>query len=59
MLAQLNTVVPAPSVVLTGGVSFLDLAFQHKGREGEQRTLDRGSAGKSKHQQYFTPQWAV
>lgn len=35
------------------------LAFQHSGRQGEQRTADYGSAGKSKHQQYFTPQWAA
>ncbi len=35
------------------------LAFQHSGRQGEQRTADFGSAGKSKHQQYFTPQWVA
>ena len=35
------------------------LAFQHSGRQGEQRTADYGSAGKSKHQQYFTAQWVA
>ncbi len=35
------------------------LAFQHSGRQGEQRTADYGSAGKSRHQQYFTPQWVA
>lgn len=36
-----------------------NLAFRFKGRRGEQRTGDRGSAGKSKHQQYFTPKWVA
>lgn len=37
----------------------MDMAFRHSGRKGEQRTMDRGSGGKSKHQQYFTPKWVA
>ncbi|HSN76255.1 MAG TPA: class I SAM-dependent methyltransferase [Anaerolineae bacterium] len=42
-----------------GSTPDASLAFQHSGRQGEQRTADYGSAGKSKHQQYFTPQWVA
>ncbi len=48
-----------PAISTNGAGPDASLAFQHSGRQGEQRTADYGSAGKSKHQQYFTPQWAA
>ena len=61
-----GTTVPAISTNGTAAPNGTDfsangasLAFQHSGRQGEQRTADYGSAGKSKHQQYFTPQWVA